>query len=83
MLILWKKNKKNTYISAGKAKNQKHILRHIIYLILSCVTERIDNFWFSMLSFESIPCDDAVVIIIKVVMILSHGNSNIEGSFFC
>lgn len=43
-------------------------------------THRIDQFWFNILSCATRPCNDAVIVL-KMIMLLSHGNSNVERGF--
>lgn len=82
LLILCSKN----WLTATVADRAKAQLKemcckpHVILKLKSYKKqeERIDNFWINILAKDN--CDDAVSLV-KLVMILSHGSSNIERGF--
>lgn len=83
LLILCKKNWISTTVAERVKSQFKGICLqpHIVTkLKLYKRSERIDNFWYSILSSEQNSLDDAIYVI-KIVMILSHGNSNVERGF--
>lgn len=82
LLLTFCENNWMTSSVAEKAKMQltKVCSENVLKLQEYQRTERIDKFWYNLLSTYSKPCDEAISLI-KMTMILSHGNSNVERGF--
>ncbi|GBN49355.1 hypothetical protein AVEN_57100-1 [Araneus ventricosus] len=84
LLLILCENNWMAPISADKAKNQlKEVCaesKNVSKLKMYKRTERVDKFWFNLLSTYPKPCNDAISLL-KMIMILSHGNSNVERGF--
>ncbi|GBL72498.1 hypothetical protein AVEN_115410-1 [Araneus ventricosus] len=84
LLLILCENNWMTPISADKAKNQlKEVCaesKNVSKLKMYKRTERVDKFWFDLLSTYPKPCNDTISLL-KMIMILSHGNSNAERGF--
>ncbi|GBO29646.1 hypothetical protein AVEN_212602-1 [Araneus ventricosus] len=84
LLLILCENNWMTPISTDKAKNQlKEVCaesKNVSKLKMYKRTERVDKFWFDLLSTYPKPCNDAISLL-KMIMILSHGNSNVERGF--
>ena len=83
LVTLCEKNWLGT-VQADKAKNQFQEIccssSNLSKLKSYSKADRIDQFWYEMLSSATKPCDDALLVV-KMMMLLSHGNSNVERGF--